>query len=232
MAAYTKADFDELYRFRVCRYFGGRPLGSPPTYIHYHHFGMAPILAKRWALWAPILQIPSSSRVMVLGAGFGWGVEALIAETGVTCVGVDLSDYIATAKDTSEEEEIRAEIIAAGLDPDSGRGQTILNGVVRPGNRTKVVVLQEDVQLNTGRQAIRSALGGWPDVCIVEDLIDDNTTEQEISFVQNGLDNFAGSQRIIWITDGSPTISLQQLHTLTGAEVISTNGQTYFGGPV
>jgi L-arabinose isomerase len=91
------------------------------------------------------------------------------------------------------------------------------------------VVLQEDMQTNQSRQAIRAALNNnWPSVCIVEDLVDDTTTDQEITQVQNALDNFAGTQRIIWMHSGSPaTRTHQELQTLTGAEVISSDGSIY-----
>jgi hypothetical protein len=71
-----------------------------------------------------------------------------------------------------------------------------------------VIVLQENAQTNTSRQAIRAALGNnWPDVCIVEDLIDAATTDAEITQVNNALNLFAGNQRVIYVTGkGYPRI--------------------------
>lgn len=230
--AYTKADYDAQYRFRVSRYFAGsQPPGSDPIWINYHKYSMAPILADRWAVLAPVLNIASSELALIVGAGFGWGVEAFIAETGCTTVGVDTSQYIADEQANTEEAELRAAITAAGHDPDSGHGAEVLAGIFDNQPRTNVVVLQEDAQTNTSRQAIRAALGSWPTVCIVEDLIDENTTDLEITQVHNALDNFAGTQRIIWVTNGTSTRTLQDIQTLTGDEVISTDGQVYLGGP-
>jgi hypothetical protein len=93
-----------------------------------------------------------------------------------------------------------------------------------------VIVLQEDAQTNTSRQAIRAALGNnWPDVCIVEDLIDAATTDAEITQVNNALNLFAGNQRrVIYVTGkGYPGRTLAQLQALTAAEVITRDGVTH-----
>jgi hypothetical protein len=227
MAGYTKEQYDALYSFRVCRYFGGRAPGEAPVYIHYHRYSVAPILVQRWANMAPILNIASTESVLIVGAGFGWGVEAFIAETGCTTIGIDISDYVDVEKANTEEAEIRQAIIDAGFDPDSGKGQAILNGVCDFQPRANVVVLNEDMQTNTSRNAIRSALGGWPTVCIVEDLVDDTTTDAEITQVNNAMTLFAGSQRVIWTFNGLPSRTMQDLQTLTGAEVINHDGSVH-----
>lgn len=227
MAEYTKEQYDQLYRFRVCRYFGGRLAGEEPVYIHYHKYSMKPILEARWARMAPLLNIASTESVLIVGAGFGWGVEAFINETGCTTVGIDISAYVQAEKDNTEEAELRQCIIDAGFDPDSGKGATILAGVFDNQPRSNVVVLNEDMQTNQSRNAIRSALGNWPTVCIAEDIIDDTTTDAEITQVNNAMDLFAGTQRIIWVHDGLAGRTLQDLQTLTGAEVISTDGSVH-----
>jgi hypothetical protein len=62
----------------------------------------------------------------------------------------------------------------------------------------------------------------------LEDLIDAATTDAEITQVNNALNLFAGNQRVIYVTGkGYPGRTLQQLQTLTGAEVITRDGQTY-----
>jgi len=188
---------------------------------------MSPILAQRWTAMAPVLAISPSELCLIVGAGFGWGVEAFVSETGCTTVGIDISDYIDAEKSNTEEAEIRAEITAAGLDPDSGQGAVILAAVCDFQPRTNVIVLKEDASTNTSRQAIRSALGGWPTVCILEDIIDETTTDQEITQVNNAMTLFAGNQRVIWVFNGNPSRSMQDLQTLTGAEVIATDGSVH-----
>jgi hypothetical protein len=99
--AWTKADYDAAYLCRVDRYFNRDnpevaqdPAQTSEVLLHYHRFFMRPILASMWARLAPILNIAATENVLIIGAGFGWGVEAFIAETGCTTVGIDVSDYI------------------------------------------------------------------------------------------------------------------------------------------
>jgi hypothetical protein len=85
------------------------------------------------------------------------------------------------------------------------------------------------MQTNQSRNAIRSALGNnWPSVVIFENIVDANTTDQEITAANNAANLFAGDQRVIWITGkGYPGRTLEQLQTLTGAEVITRDGQIH-----
>ncbi len=232
MPAWTKADFDGAYTFRPERYLGGRDpaISAAPVILHYHKFAMKPLLAARWALLAPVLNIDASDHVLIVGAGFGWGVEAFIAETGATAIGIDVSQYVADELSNTETAELRSAITAAGLDPDTGRGAELLAALDDGQPRANVIVLQQDAQTNTSRQAIRSALGNnWPSVCIVEELNDDSTTDAEITQINNALTLFGGSQRVIWVSDDTVAHTLQQLQTLTGAEVISTDGRVHLG---
>jgi hypothetical protein len=156
-----------------------------------------------WDTLQPILQIQPTEYVLVVGAGFGWGVEYLASLTGATCVGIDVSDHIQAQQGTDEETEIDEAITAAGLDPATGRGAAIKAYVYDAQPRSNVIVLNEDMQTNQSRN-------------------------QEITQVNNALNLFAGDQRVIWITGkGYPGRTLEQLQTLTGAEVITRDGQIH-----
>jgi hypothetical protein len=230
MAGYTKADYDNLYRIRVERLLPPAPLFAgtrEEVRLHYHKFVMRDTLINRWSRLQSTLQIANTELLLIVGAGFGWGVEGAIAATGCTTVGIDISDYIVAEQGNTEEAEIREAITAVGLDPDTGRGAEILAAVYDGQPRTNVIVLQEDMQTNQSRNAIRSTLGGWPTVVVFEDIVDANTTDQEITQAQNAATLFAGDQRVIWTFDGLPNRSMQDLQTLTGAEVISNEGQTH-----
>jgi len=226
----TKADFDAAYSFRVERYFGGHPNTRAEVRVNYHRWSMAPILNTMWVKLAPTLNIASTEKVLIVGAGFGWGIEAFINETGAETVGIDISTYINTEKDNTEEVELRAAISAVGLDPDVGRGLELM-GHIFDGNPRKdasVIVLDENMQTNQSRQAIKAALSNnWPSVCILENIIEETTLDAEIIQVNNAVNLFAGSQRVIWVTNRQSGRTLQQLQTLTGSEVISTSGSVY-----
>ena len=143
---YTKEQYDTLYRFRVSRYFtDSQPPGTSPIYLHYHKWPMLPILQKRWQLLAPVLNIAPTELVCIVGAGFGWGVDAFTQETGCTTIGLDISDYVDAAKAETEEAEIRQAIIDAGHDPDSGHGAVVLAATCDFQPRSNVVILKEDM---------------------------------------------------------------------------------------
>ena len=236
MPGYTKADYDNAYRIRVDRYFNRDhpevaqdPAQTGEVILHYHRWSVKWIVEGMWDTLQPILQIQPTEYVLVVGAGFGWGVEHVTAITGATVAGIDVSDHIQAAQGTDEETEIDEAITAVGLDPATGRGAAIKAYVYDAQPRSNVIVLNEDGSTNQSRNAIRQALGNnWPTVCIVENLVDANTTDQEITQVNNALNLFAGDQRVIWITGkGYPGRTLEQLQTLTGAEVITRDGQIH-----
>lgn len=224
MAEYTRADFDADYVFNAeSRMPGGYPVRpGGQVKLHYCRQFMAPILAARWANLAPIINASPADRILVVGAGFGWGVEAAIAETGATVVGTDVSAYVQANLTTSEDQELREAIIAAGLDPDTGRGLEIFTHYSNPAPRSNVIVLNEDSQTNTSRQAIRSALGGWPTICVVEDIVTDSDTDQLITQVKNALDNFAGSQTNFWLYTETPARSAEQLKAVVTPHTVVT----------
>lgn len=225
MAGYTKADYDAAYSIRVERYFGGHPPDRPEVRVNYHKWGMKPILEGRWAKLVPALGLSSSDLICVVGCGFGWGVDALIAESGATCVGVDISDYIAAEIGNTEEAELRAVITAAGLDPDTGRGLELMGHIHDGQPRSNIVFLQTDMSSANERQQIRQALGGnWPTHVIFEDMVDDSWTDTDIINARNAGNGFGGSQTLIWIYTSTANRSAQQLATLTGNLVALADG--------
>ena len=232
MAGWTKADYDAAYRFRVERHL---PTPAPTNIrpevrVHYHKWAMEPLLANRWSVLQPILNILSTDKVCVVGAGFGWGVDAIIAETSATVVGIDISDYIAAEQISTEEAELRAEVTAAGLDPDTGRGLEVMNFILDNSVRSNVVILQNDASTGPQRQEIRTALGGnWPSVVIAEDIIDDTWTDTDIENLRDAMNGFGGRQRLIFLYTATSTRSHQDIFDLLPGtkELISSDGQVY-----
>jgi hypothetical protein len=177
-----------------------------------------------------MLNIAATEFLCIVGSGFGWGVEGAIAATGATAVGIDISDYIAAEQGNTEEAEIRAEITAQGLDPDTGRGAEILAFAFDGQPRSSVVTLQNDASTGPLRQQIRTALGGnWPSVVVYENIVDDSWTDTDIINARNAGNGFGGSQRLIWIHNETAARTHQNLFDLlpTGSEIISTEGRVY-----
>jgi len=172
MIGWTKEQFDEEYSFGVEGTMDGRPNTRPEVRLHYHRSMMVPILQDRWDKLVPeILPIQKSDLVVIDGAGFGWGVEILQRMTGATVIGVDISDWIAEAKDTSEEVEIDACISRVGLDPSTGRGLEIKRKYFVPGPRCTTRILKENMATDQGRKNLLIAMGRVPDWVITEDFI-------------------------------------------------------------
>ena len=235
MAGWTKAQYDAAYRTQIERRMpgGGPPPaeGRPPVFIHYHKWSMAPILAQMWANVQPVLNILTTDHLCIVGAGFGWGVDAAISEVSpANIVGIDLSDYIAAEMGNTEEAELRDYVTTATLDPDTGRGLEVMNFISDGQPRNNVVVLQNSASDANERQLIRDALGGeWPTVVVYENIVDDTWTDQDITNARNAGNGFGGSQRLIWIYKPTAARSGQDIIDLlpAGSEVIQTDGRGY-----
>lgn len=147
MAGYTKEQFDSLYSHRCERYLSKIIRGSrPEVRLNYHSHFMRPILDNWWNNIVPdILNIASSDKVIIMGSGFGWGVDRLIALTGCEAVGVDTSDYVDTDKATSEDVDLVAAIRKEGLDETVGRGLEIFNAYSNPCPRTTATIYKESL---------------------------------------------------------------------------------------
>ena len=230
MADWTKADFDSNYKFQVERRMPGG--GPPPSErrsgvnLHYHRPMIAPILADRWANIVPsILKINSSEHVVIIGAAFGWGIEALINLTGATVIGVDVSDFIESTKDTDEGAEIDAAIKVVGLDPASGRGLEIKNYYYVAAPRTTVVILKEEMKTSQSQNIIQQALGNaLPEWIITEDMIQE-FSDAEIRTWVTEIDKVVGAA-VVHITEGKPR-SATELNKLTGHKCITYGAPPY-----
>ena len=142
MPVWDKAAFDQFYGVGVERW--GHPNTRPQIKLHYHWY---PIIQWQASKYAPrlfaVLNMVSGDSVVIVGAGFN-GTGAGLERLGVDVTGTETSDYINEQKGNTEEAEVRAIIIAVGLDPDN---DTIIG---RPGN---VRVNPLDVLLDGGRSA-------------------------------------------------------------------------------
>jgi len=198
MAAWTKSDFDASYSFRVERHMGGHPNTRPEVRINYHEYFMRPIMVARWKGILPIITpaIDASDRVLIVGAGFGWGVKALRNRIGCSAIGTDTSVYIQAEKDSDDSVEIGA---AA---------------------RAKELVLNEDMSTQESRQAIGAALGGAPTWICTEDMVTDGMTDAEILTMVTLFDQSTAKK--FWIYTPSGFRTAQDLATLTGHRVITT----------
>lgn len=217
---WTKADFDAAYSMQVERRF--RPPRNTPTpmRLHYHEWAIKPLMDRRWTELLKVIAPPilTSERILIVGAGFGWGVRALLERVSCTAIGTDISPYIQGEKAGDDSAEVSAAITAAGLDPTTGRGLELFGLVRTTGDRAKEIVLDEDITTAASRTAIESNLGGTPTRIFAEDLVSADTTDAEITALAGDLDQWPS--RKTWLYTPSPSRSSEQLAALTGHQVI------------
>ena len=236
MAGYTKLDFDNNYWVWVERQIMAAGVNldliglKAPTKVRlrYHSAHIKPMLVNRWSNIVPaLLNIQSTDKVVVVGAAFGWGVDALVAQTGCTAVGVDISDYIATAGLTDENAQLIASIQEVpeymGISPQglSPRGQAIYDFYAVPDGvaRTISVVLKEDMFTPKSRNEVKKALGNAaPTFIVTEDMIQ-QLSDVEITAWVTEAEKLPGATIAHIISKESPR-TVEELNTLTGHKVI------------
>lgn len=167
---WSQADYDSAYRLQ------GEPKGHPNTRdgvtLGYHRYSVKPVLLKRWTHLAPKLGLTSTDRVVIIGAGFGWGTECLEQVVpGVDAVGTDISSFVQTEKGNTEVAELQARIAAVGLDPGQGLGLELLMGYHDGGPRARTAVADEHISDNGSRNRVRGFLGGGVDWVVTEDTL-------------------------------------------------------------
>ena len=172
----TKADFDAAYNL------SGEPDGHPGTRegvrLHYCRSVLFPLYQRRAQKLVQILNWTAPGpRAVIVGAGFGWLVEALEALGMTNIIGIDTSTWIQSSKATTEQAEVESAISSVGLDPNAGRGlelkQRHYDGGVRA--RCSRGVLNENASNNQSKSRIRQALGlsgnTQPDILLTESVL-------------------------------------------------------------
>jgi len=219
VAGWTKAEFDAAYKFLPESRLGGHPGGRPPVRVHYMRAFVEPIIRARWEQIVPaILNITAADHVVIIGAGFGWGVDVLTEISLANVVGVDISDYINDEQGNDELADYDAAITLAGLDPNGAQGMKIKNAFRTPGPRSNTVVLKENMANAGSRNKVKQALGNnVPTHIITEDTIQ-LFSDAEIADFVTDIDPI-GAQ-VSHINGGTPRTNLE-LAALTGHKCIS-----------
>jgi len=202
MPAWGRTEFDLFYDI------GGEPWGRPNTRpevrLHYHDYSVGKRQGFFYApLLAALIGLNPGDGVVLVGCGFNWTAEGLVA-LGAEVVGVDVSSYIQGAKGQTEEAELRDCIVAAGLNPDTyvvpTRGETSQRGIAgmnlldiymrggraAPQARGYGNILAEDMANNPSRNRVRNALANNPRFVITEEMLNSITDAEALSALQRG----------------------------------------------
>jgi hypothetical protein len=178
MAGYTKSDYDSLYSIRV-RLPNGR---RSPIRLHYHRYAMQDIVREHWDYLVSELKINESDRVLVIGAGFGWGIERLVELTGCWAIGTDISSHVQGCKKIAETNELRQCVRDSGYDPDSGEGLEVMEACDLPLVRCMHPILDEDMCSYESRDNVYNALDDLPTLLVTEDILSDFSDEDAKAF--------------------------------------------------
>lgn len=190
---WTKELYDQAYSFDAEP--DGHPNTRPGIRLHYNRYVLYPEMLRRAQQFVSILGLTLSDRILIVGAGFGWTVEAL-AGMGYTVIGTDVSAYIQGNKTLSEDSDVSASISAVGLDPTTGEGLLHFNRLRGDGTRTRGIVLNEDSSSNPSRNRVKTALGSDPTIIITEDLVT-SLTDSECATLQSAIIRYATGIRTV-----------------------------------
>lgn len=190
---WTKELFDLAYRFNA------EPEGHPNTReaitLHYNRYVLYPEMLRRAKFFIAQFGLTAADRVLVVGCGFGWTVEALTA-LGITAVGTDVGAYIQSGKTLAEDGDIDGAIRTVGLDPTGGEGLVHFNRLKGEGGaRAKVNVLNEDSATASSRNRVKTALG-TPTIIITEDVVT-SLTDTECVALNTAVAKYATDIRIV-----------------------------------
>ena len=184
----TKADYDGIYYARLEP--DGHPASRPAVVVNYCRWLDYPWHQTAATNLISILGLQPTQRIVLVGSGFAWTLEALVLEHGfdpARVVGVDTSAYVHSAKATSEEADIRAAISAVGLDPNTGRGAELLARAWDGGARVRagIRIINETLTNNASRRRTRDAVGQPIDWVISEVMLESLTDNEAILASQN-----------------------------------------------
>jgi hypothetical protein len=180
---WDKTLYDAAYSFNAEP--DGHPNTRPAITLHYHRYVLFPEMLRRAQFFISHFGLTSSSRVLVVGCGFGWTVEALNS-LGIPTIGTDVSAYIQGNKSLTEDSDIDGAIRAVGLDPTNGEGLGHFNRLRGGGVRTTATVLNEDSGNNASRNRVKNAIGSDPTLIITEDIVT-SLTDAECATLQSNI---------------------------------------------
>lgn len=130
-----------------------------------------------------ILGLTGADQVVVMGAGWGWTVEALV-ELGIEAAGTDPSPYIQTRKTDDENADVDDRITAVGLSPGSGYGAVVKGLFPLTGQpKTRAEVANEDLSNAGSRGRVRRLFASNRVTVAISELVLDTLTDAEITDV-------------------------------------------------
>lgn len=215
----TQADWDAAYN--LSGETDGHPNTRPEVRLGYCRsigFEQARLNA---AAFVSLLTLTPTTPIVIIGAGFGWTAEVLSQSpyTMTSVISVDVSTWIQANKSLSETADISARIVAAGLDPLTGRGAELLARHADGGTRARVSILNEDLSSNASRNRVKQAIANQtPAWCVTEFMLE-SLTDAECQQASTRAHGFSGATKLAHLIDsqlppGFNVKTLEQWKTL------------------
>ena len=163
----------------------GHPADRPEVRLGYHRAVLLPYAQNLATNLYRVLNWTSSTRLVIVGSGFGWTVECLRFMGMTNVIGVDTSPWVQANKTLNDESEIDEAITKTGLSPSSEQGQAIkakLVPMTGGGPRSKVAadILNEDVSSAPARARVRQRIGGQPTFEVLTESVIESLTDSEV----------------------------------------------------
>ncbi len=187
---WDKTLFDEMYSAVLWTH-GVRGSPKVPSAAGYYWIGKKASAERQIAVMLAKPGFASLSDIAIIGGGYGWTAEILIA-AGINAISVDTSPHILATQATSEETEIRDALTARGFDPDNlptlmdpddpnavFTGDPFSIWLRTDGKRTSIAVVGEDMANNGSRNKVKQALPGNLDGILTEYALDSMETDAE-----------------------------------------------------
>jgi hypothetical protein len=117
---------------------------------------------------------PTDTKILFVGAGFGWTIEILENSFNyVNILGTDTSQYILDNQDSNEDAEIAEAMAKVGLDASRGEGLRKRANIRTAGKRRRCAkpIENEDLLSVASRNRVKTKLGGSVDVAITEEVL-------------------------------------------------------------
>lgn len=152
--------------------------------LGYHRVALYPLAELHAAKLVEKLGIKSSDRVLIIGCGFGWLVEALQPHCK-RVIGTETSDYILTHHRESEEPDLRR----AMYDAKVWDKETLMH-LLAGGVRTRAIIVGEDSMTPASRNSVVSILGGRPNYVITEDVLPSLSCKCDVPAIAHALDGY------------------------------------------
>ena len=151
--------------------------------LNYHRQTVAAAVVSYVNNMVTTLGWATTDKMAVVGAGFGFFEQELRASHGFTdVVSLDDSAWIQSAKNTTEDADMDAQLASVGVNPLDQEGRDLKDTLTDGGLRARVTILDEGLLSKESRQTVKQTLGGQVDVIFTDNMLPFITDAEAVAF--------------------------------------------------